>query len=525
MNWLTLLVPFAQAEDTGQLPTLYIAWKKDLGQLVIDPPAGEHLAPEAPMGGWLEVDGRHLSVEGSGQSFAQGVGLTLPGDGPHTVQGELSLSLCENGGTACRPVSMGFIGQIDGRKGQTWLAVHPVIPENLGEDQPEPPAFSPEDAFQAALADDKLVLLDFSAVWCPPCNALAAEVLHADRPVLDDFHVVLLDADTPASWAWKDRYQVGGYPTVVLARADGSEVDRRVGYESREDFEGWLAEAAQGQLLSLDEQRAQATTPQQQAALALRLAGLKQDQEALDLLELPGVLDHADARIARFDLLGEVEDARWLAESAPTRILEWGWGLLSLERTSEDNGAFFAAASKAILASDSVVDTAFLLHLQAQFAGDPAVTQALNAAAAATLESALVGDPELDRAHWTALAGLYEDAGQPERALSLLQEACGEYPHELTFFHAAAGLLLRQERYDEGLPYAHAALALSYGDQRLRAAMRLARLMDGAGDREAAIAVLETELGSFERPDPELQVRSHRYVTQTEALLAELQGE
>ncbi|MFT5585111.1 MAG: hypothetical protein ACI9VR_002699, partial [Cognaticolwellia sp.] len=42
------------------LPTIAVHWRKESGVLVIDAPAGEHLAPEASMGGWLDVDGRHL---------------------------------------------------------------------------------------------------------------------------------------------------------------------------------------------------------------------------------------------------------------------------------------------------------------------------------------------------------------------------------------------------------------------------------------------------------------------------------
>lgn len=521
----TALASANEVNEPAPLPTIAVQWRKTAGVLVIDPPTGEHLAPEARMGGWLSVDGRHLQVEGTGDSFVEGVALLLPGDGPHTVQGELDLSLCADGGTSCRPVSVGFIGQIDGRKGQEWLAVHRPVQEQVDAPEPGYEGLSPEQAFAQAGESGKLVLLDFSAVWCPPCNQLGAEVLHNERPVLEDFHVVVVDADTPGSWPWKDRYAVGGYPTVVLARADGEELDRMIGYPGQADFEAWLAQAAAGQLTSVEDALAKTErSAEESAALALRLQGLKRDQEALDLLEEPGVLDQVDGRIARFLLTQEVSDGAWLAERAPERLLEWGWPLLSMELDDDQRDLFFGSASKAMLSAEPGLEVADLLYLQAHLVPDPAVAQALSAAAAASLSGSFSGDPELDRAHWGFLAQLYVDAGRPEQALALMQDACGLFPHELTFFHATAGLLLESERYEEGLPYAHAALALSYGDQRLRAAMRMAELQVGAGERAQAIEILSRELESFQRPEAEIQVRSHRYIEKAEALLEELEG-
>ncbi len=89
-----------------------------------------------------------------------------------------------------------------------------------------------EAAFADARTHDRAVLADFFAVWCPPCDLLRDEFLNAParRELLSRFTLLKLDADAPASFSVKDRFRVGGYPTVLLLTADGEVIDRIVGY-------------------------------------------------------------------------------------------------------------------------------------------------------------------------------------------------------------------------------------------------------------------------------------------------------
>jgi thiol-disulfide isomerase/thioredoxin len=87
---------------------------------------------------------------------------------------------------------------------------------------------SVESAFDAARAQNKPVFLYWGAKWCPPCHELKATVF--SRPdfieKLKLFIPVYLDGDDPGAQKWGDKFGVSGYPTVLVLRADQSELAR-----------------------------------------------------------------------------------------------------------------------------------------------------------------------------------------------------------------------------------------------------------------------------------------------------------
>ncbi len=69
---------------------------------------------------------------------------------------------------------------------------------------------------------DKPVMVDFWAEWCPPCRALTPvleRVVHQRR----DVRLAKVDADENMRLA--GRYQLRGFPTVILFR-NGEELGR-----------------------------------------------------------------------------------------------------------------------------------------------------------------------------------------------------------------------------------------------------------------------------------------------------------
>jgi thioredoxin-related protein len=99
------------------------------------------------------------------------------------------------------------------------------------------------DAQTQAKKEKKLVLLDFTGSdWCSWCKKLDAEVF--SKPEFQSYakaNLVLVEVDFPANKPQSDdlkaankalqqKYQVNGYPTLVVLKPDGSVVWQQVGY-------------------------------------------------------------------------------------------------------------------------------------------------------------------------------------------------------------------------------------------------------------------------------------------------------
>lgn len=90
------------------------------------------------------------------------------------------------------------------------------------------------------LGGDKPALIDFWAVWCAPCRALAPVIDEVADQYAGKVNVFKMDIDsnpeTPA------RYGVRGIPTVILFK-NGQVVDQVVGAVPKSEIERLLKKA------------------------------------------------------------------------------------------------------------------------------------------------------------------------------------------------------------------------------------------------------------------------------------------
>ena len=82
-----------------------------------------------------------------------------------------------------------------------------------------------DQALARAKAQGKPVLVDFSAIWCPTCRVLHAEVFTNDqvRQAISGGYVLSrVDYESTQAPAFMKSYAVMGFPTLLVLSADGA---------------------------------------------------------------------------------------------------------------------------------------------------------------------------------------------------------------------------------------------------------------------------------------------------------------
>jgi thioredoxin-related protein len=95
-----------------------------------------------------------------------------------------------------------------------------------------------------ARAENKIVLMDFSGSdWCPDCIQLKKKVFDTEKfQAYAATHAVLVDVDFPdkkdqsddlkkANAKLKEKYNVEGFPTLIVLDSSGKEIGRQSGYD------------------------------------------------------------------------------------------------------------------------------------------------------------------------------------------------------------------------------------------------------------------------------------------------------
>lgn len=89
-----------------------------------------------------------------------------------------------------------------------------------------------DDFEEEVLKSDKIVLVDFFATWCGPCQKMSKilEQVSADRP---DLKVVKVDIDDNELLA--RQFFIRSIPTVVYFK-EGKEFNRIIGFTTRDQL-------------------------------------------------------------------------------------------------------------------------------------------------------------------------------------------------------------------------------------------------------------------------------------------------
>ena len=89
------------------------------------------------------------------------------------------------------------------------------------------PMHTLEEGLRIAERDKKLVLADYSAIWCPTCRRLDEEVFASEQVsdyIKEAFVYVRLEYDSKEGIEFADTHDLQGFPRIVVLKKDGSKV-------------------------------------------------------------------------------------------------------------------------------------------------------------------------------------------------------------------------------------------------------------------------------------------------------------
>lgn len=192
--------------------------------------AGFHFNDKAP--NQLIVDGKEILPK---KLSAQSIEFQLPSQ---YEKATAALYVCDDAVTVCEIHNIEIKGNSN-KKISTFKnsmtkkpkKSHGFIQDDLGA------------ALKEAKEKNKLVLIDFSARWCPGCVRYEKEVFTTQefQKSAKDFVKVKIDVDRFENFDLSEKYKIVGIPTFVFVNADEKEIDRLVDFYPIEKLKPLLA--------------------------------------------------------------------------------------------------------------------------------------------------------------------------------------------------------------------------------------------------------------------------------------------
>lgn len=396
------------------------------------------------------------------------------------------------------------------------------------------PAQDASDPVPAALAQARArhepMLVNYHAPWCYSCYYMAHNVLNGldwER-VQREMVVVDLDADSPEGARWMRAWTVKAMPSYLLFDADGRELGRLLGEQTRADFYRWLWGAAGRS--PLDDLKAKVVDGGE-ASLAAAREILRAYHERYDgkgglawYLGLPPPVRTALARDAQAALWVErLELQRAAAENDVAACLGAGdvvlAGSLGCERPYELSKVMACSAGqpaearrtllqpqaemmqvlvdKRVLSSYRCADERSIVLGAAdlyQALGDATREKSVLDRAIADVARRIGGAPGKDRNLDDNLRVYLDRAGRADELDAWLVKLIAAYPDDYVYPFRHGRNLAARGRHAEALPYFEQAAAKAYGVNKLQVAEQRARSLQALNRSDDARAVLSEAL-------------------------------
>lgn len=89
------------------------------------------------------------------------------------------------------------------------------------------------------LKTEKLVIMDFFATWCMPCQMLSSVLDSISKKYSNDVEIFKVNVDDNQETAI--RYNVSSVPTIIFFK-NGEEIERQVGFIEEDSFSNIIEE-------------------------------------------------------------------------------------------------------------------------------------------------------------------------------------------------------------------------------------------------------------------------------------------
>lgn len=400
------------------------------------------------------------------------------------------------------------------------------------------------DPVAAALAQARErrapVLVDFTAPWCYSCYYMAQNVLTGPEweQARRDSVVVELDADSPVGARYMAQWRVKAMPTYLLFDAQGRELGRILGEQTRTDFYQWLATTrARDNPLDALQGQVRDGSPQSLAAGREVLRTYHARYDAAGGLDWHGALAPAAHQALAQDKIA----ASWLArlrlqqaaqaknaaacDAAAPAVFA---GDLGCERPYEVSKVLActdgvaAGPRQALLATQapplqalleqgvlgpsrcaderSIVLTTADVHaaLGDKVAEQRALTRAID-----DVRRRIGGNLRRDRNLADNLRVYLERAGRLPELEKLLAELLKAYPDDYVYAYRYGRVLAQQGKHAQALPLYERSMARVYGSNRLRTAELYAKSLHAVGRTAEARKALADALKASGAAFPE----------------------
>jgi thiol:disulfide interchange protein len=94
-----------------------------------------------------------------------------------------------------------------------------------------------DEALALARRENKIVMVDFGATWCPPCKMMEATTFKNQRVesfLADNMIAIKVDIDHDKAAA--QQHGIKAVPTILFLDSNGKELERIIGYKNVEQF-------------------------------------------------------------------------------------------------------------------------------------------------------------------------------------------------------------------------------------------------------------------------------------------------